>query len=510
MTLTRLFIPVIAAASLASCERHEPIATTGPEPAPAQAPAAAEMDPVKSVVRVNATQQHWSAGQPWEKDEPRRRRSLGAIVGPGQVLTTAEMAADATYLEFESTDGRKQAPAKVVAVDYEANLALLATEDEQTNFFDDLEPLEIASYPVRGDEIDILQVGDNGLPLVTHGTVQGVDVVSSFLPGQYFLTYQLKGSLQTAASSYSLPALRDGKFAGLLTSYDSDDQLSDILATEIVSRFLDDARDGTYQGFPSLGIQTASLEDPKFRDWLGLEGDAGGIYVSAVRKDGAAGKAGIEKGDVITSIDGHPIDQQGYFEHPQYGRLFWSHLIRGSKTDGEAVALELVRKGEKQTIEASLVRQEPADELIPIHIYGSPPHFLVKGGFIFQELTRPLLGAFGKDGESSAPLELLEPLENPEAFREEMDHVIFLSGVIPTPATLGYERMRNLIVSEVNGEPVRDMKSLGEAFDQVPSSGLHSIKFREEEFPIYLDEVTSTAVDEQLIQRGLTKLSRVE
>jgi allophanate hydrolase len=35
------------------------------------------------------------------------------------------MAADSTYIELESPDGRRLAPARVIAVDFEANLALL-------------------------------------------------------------------------------------------------------------------------------------------------------------------------------------------------------------------------------------------------------------------------------------------------------------------------------------------------------------------------------------------------
>ena len=41
-------------------------------------------------------------------------------------------------------------------------------------------------------------------------------------------------------------------------------------------------------------------------------GDGGGIYVAKLRKGGAAEKAGLEKGDVITVIDGYEIDRIAY------------------------------------------------------------------------------------------------------------------------------------------------------------------------------------------------------
>ncbi len=65
--------------------------------------------------------------------------------------------------------------------------------------------------------------------------------------------------------------------------------------------------------------------------------------------------------------------------------------------------------------------------------------------------------------------------------------MVFLSGVIATPATIGYERLRNLIVTSVNGQPV-DLQSLVAAFEQ-PTDNLHAIKFEEEECPVHLDEL---------------------
>lgn len=512
-TMSRSALLLIPFLVLAGCERPAPEPAS---PAPAAAEPAPEAEPefeaVRHVVRINTTSQSWSAGQPWEKESPRRRRSLGAIVNDFQILTTAEMAADATFLELESPDGRKLAPAKVDAVDFEANLALLSLSDPEADgdFFDDMEALEIAEPVARGSQLEIVQVEDNGEPLVTTGTVQGLDVVANFLPGQYFLTYEVKASMQSAASSYSLPALHDQRLAGLLTSYNSKDQICDILGTEILARFLEDAADGDYEGFASLGVSTSSTEDSGFRDWLRLPDETEGLYVSKVRPRSAAAKAGLQKGDVITSIDGYDIDRIGYFDHELYGRLFWSHLVRGSKSAGDELSISVMREGEPLELTGKLERREFRDELVPAYTFDQAPNFLVKGGLVFQELTRPLLEAFGDDWRSRAPLDLLDVLENPENYEESYDRVVFLAGVIATPATVGYEPLRNLIVTEVNGQPARDMKSLIEAFDQVPADGLHAIEFNEEDFTVYLDEVLATGVDQQLIQRGLTRLSRAE
>ncbi|MEP4079591.1 PDZ domain-containing protein [Haloferula sp.] len=505
-----ILLILLSAFALVSCEKQ----VSPKEPAPTETAEVIEAvaDPKLSVIRINSTRQKWNPGQPWEKQPSRKRRSLAAVVGTNQVITTAEMAADATMIELESIDGKKLAQGRVISIDYEANLALigLAESESESTFFEGLVPLEIAEPIGLGATVEAIQVEESGNLLVTRGPVQSIEVVANFLPGEYFLTYVVKASMQSAASSFSVPALHDGKLAGLLTSYNSKDQLCEITTTEILARFMADAADGDYQGFPSLGVFTTRTEDAGFRAWLKIPEDGGGIYVARVRKEAAAEKAGLKKGDVITVIDGYEIDRMGYFEHPVYGRTYWSHLVRGAKGAGERVTLGILRDGEELELTAELERRDRRNELVPGYLFGQAPNFLVKGGLIFQELTRPLLEAFGEEWKSRAPLNLLDVLENSEKYEERYDRVVFLAGVIATPATVGYEPLRNLIVTEVNGKQVRDMKSLIAAFDEVPSDGLHSIEFDEENFKVYLDEVVSTGVDSQLLQRGLTKLSRAE
>ena len=504
------FLPLLFA--LNACE-PPPSGNAGA--AQAQATELAETAPapdiIQSVVRINATQQTWNPGQPWEKNPPQQLSALAAIVGTQRVLTTAELVADSTYLEFESADGTQFAPAEVIAVDYEANLALLGPADETSGktLFDSTVPLEISAPLKIGDTLDILQIEDSGLTLLTSGSLRSIDVSPKFLPDHAFLTYLVKASMQTAASSYSLPVLKDGKLAGVLVGYDSKDQICDVTATDIIARFIAECADGDYRGFPSLGIGVARTEDPSFRQWLKLNDEQGGLYIQKVRKGGAAETAGIQRGDVLLAVDGQAINRRGYYEHPSYGSLTWGHLIRGERATGDAVKLSIIRDGAPLEITATLTREEENKRLVPAYTFGQAPKYLIKGGLLFQELSRPLLEAFGENWQSRAPLNFLDALENPEPYEGKVERIVFLSASIPTPATVGYERLRNLIVRQVNGKDVRDIKSLADAFSSNLGE-LHSIAFAEENFTVYLDEATSSAVDAQLVKSGITRLSRVD
>jgi hypothetical protein len=61
---------------------------------------------------------------------------------------------------------------------------------------------------VAGDTLEIWQVEDNGDSVVTDVKVLRADVSSYFIPGSTLLTYQVKGSLQYHANSFTLPVVK--------------------------------------------------------------------------------------------------------------------------------------------------------------------------------------------------------------------------------------------------------------------------------------------------------------
>jgi hypothetical protein len=423
------------------------------------------------------------------------------------------MVANATYLELESPDGSRTAQAEIVAVDYEANLALLTvkSDEERPGFFEGTRPLPLAEAPVIGGELSIFQVEDNGTTLLTAGILQSVDVSESFLAGQGFLTYMVKASMQSAASSFSLPVLRDGKLAGMLLSYDAKDQICDVAATDIVSHFLTATDTGEYKGVPNLGIGFAQTLDETFREFTGIADSEGGIFVREMAKDGSADKAGIKEGDVILSIAGQPIDSRGNYTHPAYGKLSFSHLVRGGAKVGDTIKLDIIRDKKPMTVEVQLTRKPATDYLIDPYMFDRGPKDLIFGGLIFQELTLPYLESWGEDWTTRAPFKLVHANANPHPLEEEgREKLVFLSNVLKTPSTLGYEGINSVIVTKVNGTFIKNIKDLAAAFTAVTADGLHTIEFDDYPKVIYVDDRASRLINQQLIQYGIGQLERLE
>ena len=297
-------------------------------------------------IRVNATLQEFSEGQPWDRKPSVQRRGLGALLPNKQILTTSEMVAKQVYLELESADGSETITAKVIAIDRDANLALLEPENkDEESFLDELKALELSPALKIGDKVETWQLENNGQTTVTKTNIYAVDVVTTHSGGKRFFSYLLKGSLQSASNSYTVPILSKGTLAGILTSYDSEDQISEVITSPIIEQFLEDASDEDYIGFPSLGVAATKMLDKTFRDWLGLEPEEGGLYLTRVAKNSAAGEADLQVGDVLLSLDGHDLDLKGYYDDSEYGKLSWTHLIRGSKEIGDSLSVKIKRDG---------------------------------------------------------------------------------------------------------------------------------------------------------------------
>jgi serine protease Do len=89
-------------------------------------------------------------------------------------------------------------------------------------------------------------------------------------------------------------------------------------------------------GSRRIGISTTELTK-QLADYFGVSGGQG-VLVTNVSEDGAAAKAGVKAGDVITAVDGEAVDSSGDISR-----------IINRKKDGD-VTLTIIRNKSQQTI----------------------------------------------------------------------------------------------------------------------------------------------------------------
>ena len=274
----------------------------------------------------------------------------------------------------------------------------------------------------------------------------------------------------------------------MLVRYNSRDQVSDILPATMVDRFLKDVATPPYEGLPSFGLRMSPSLDPQLRSFLKLDAENGGVLVTDVTPGFSAAVAGVQQGDVILEMNGHKIDARGSYEDPDYGLLGSGHLARGKALAGDTLKLLLLRQGQRLELNVTLLRKQPQDYLVDPYVFDRQPRYLILGGVLFQELTLPFLQLAGKEWRDRAAFRLVYAQANQDEYlKAGRKKLVFISGVLPAPCTLGYERLAGLIVNRVNGQEIADLAALAEAV-KAPLNGIHRIDVVDGPRTIYLDE----------------------
>ncbi len=452
----------------------------------------------RSMLQVNVTRQGFYPRRPWQLQNPQGVSAIGVVLAEGRVLVNAGLVADHRHIELEHIETGAKCQASVIAVDYEADLALLAGEDAA--FMGALQAMTLSSGALPGDRLDVLQVQPGGRVVASSATVTTVEL-SAYPYGYQFLTYRLSGSLQNRYGHLTLPVVRGRRLAGLLKRDDSQNQTLEVTPVELIAHFLKDAGDGRYDGFPLSGIHFVATQDPELRRFIGVPAEGGGVFVDKVVARSAAEKAGIRVGDVITAIDGHAIDNRGFYRDKRLGRIGIAHLIRCGYQVNDRPELTLIRQGRPMTVGLPLDYLPAADYLVPPYQHDRPLDYCVLGGLVFQELSAPYLMDFGGDWTLTAPIHLLYLQRNQfDLNRPAGDKIVILNSVLPTTATIGYETVNNVVVEQINGRRIGRLTDVPPALEH-PQNGFHQIRIDQQPFTIYLDAVALATVDAQVRQR---------
>lgn len=145
---------------------------------------------------------------------------------------------------------------------------------------------------------------------------------------------------------------RSGAYAGIGFAVPSN--LAQRVATELIKSGRVD------RGY--LGVQLQSL-GPNLKESLGLDADTQGALVAHVAQDGPAAAAGVEPGDIITSVNNHPIrdavDLSNSIGLMSPGTEVELDILRGKKS--HKIRLRLGKFPEQQTAQTEAPTSEEGD-----------------------------------------------------------------------------------------------------------------------------------------------------
>ena len=468
---------VLAVLAIAACASAPPraAAPTAPSPpapvaaAPATAPTAANGHLRSGIVSVRVTGQDWNWRAPWEKLAPWTRTVTGLVV-PGQRILVASTAfGNHLLVEAQKLGSDARSVARVELVDQEGPLALVAVDDAA--FWVGLEPLPLAERaPAEGD-VTILRWQRSGLLDSYPGTLRQVRSGRHGLSQTSLLTLEIGTSTDGLGESEVVVA--KGRVAGLVTGRAGDAYAA--LAAPVLAQFLAGAAKGDWRSFARAGLAWQDLTNPALREMLGLQPGETGVRLTRVAPHGSAGGL-LKPGDVVLEMGGVKLDPTGYYEHPLYGRMLFALLFSDGRQPGDTMPVKVLRDGKRLDLQLPLRAMRPEQDRVPPYLFGRGPDYVVAGGLVFEELTRPYLGAWG-DWARRAPPRLLVAIDRePDQAGPEPQRLVLLSSVLPDAANLGYQELRDLIVARVNGRPVASLADLRRALAE-PERGFQVVDF---------------------------------
>lgn len=422
--------------------------------APAVTPAA---EVRKSLVRITVTEQEPNYKVPWVPGRIGGGVGAGFVIDGERIMTNAHVVSNARFLTVEKDNDPKKYTARVEFIGHDCDLAVLKIVEP--GFFKKTVPLKFGGIPEIESTVTVYGYPIGGERMsVTNGIVSRIDFQTYTHSGvDSHLTIQTSAPINPGNSGG--PVLQEGKVIGVAFQGYSGDVAQNtgyMIPTPVVQRFLKDIEDGHYDKYMDLSVTTFNLQNPAMRRALGLEDNDQGVMVGNVASAGSS--AGILKaGDVLLSIDGHPIASDSFVELD--GERVQMAEVVERKFKGDDVKLHILR--DKKEMDATVKLDAPWPFSMQANSYDVKPRYVLFGGLLFQPLSHDFM-------EANSPDDLrlrfyYDCFITDEIYREHPE-IVVLSGILPDRINTYLGDFRNGIVDEVNGAKIKTLNDLADAF----------------------------------------------
>lgn len=460
----------------------------------------------KSMLSLLVTSQDYALLAPWQKNETSHDTGFAIYLGEGKFLGTASILSNATLVQFKTPNGEHSLSAKIDCIDYEADLALLSLQEgEPQEILKTLQPVQIGDAVSKGSKVTLISFNDQGSNMDSSGNVESANIGPD---GFTYLDVKLDRGL--TERELDLPVISDNKLISFTCYYDKNTQVARAINPEVLKTFVKRAGKD-YQKFSMIGLEIAPTVDSVFRKYLKLPESVGGSYISKVKINSPSEKAGLKKGDVITSIDQQSIDSRGYIQDSKLGPVMWNYRLRNVLAQGDKSTIEFYRDGKLKTTTLILNRSGHDDNIIPPSSNDSPPLYIVHGGYTFQELTEDYMNEVNARNDNRTPYEFLSAMERKDKLAKQgYRRLIVISQIIPTPASLGYERSGFCLIETANGKPVTDLETLAAIIDTPSPDGILTLKTNKAPYSIYIDQEQAKKINAYIQQRAIPVLRKLK
>jgi S1-C subfamily serine protease len=453
----------------------------------------------KATVKIYTVSNSPDYSNPWRMLEMSSGSGSGAIIEGNRILTCAHVVSDHTFIQVQRYGRVKRYNASVVSVSHEADLAILTVGDEE--FFSDIASLEIGVLPKSQQEVLVYGYPAGGDTLsTTQGIISRVEHQRYVHSSLYLLAGQIDAAINPGNSGG--PVIVDSKIVGVaMQGIDDLENAGYMVPPPVIKHFLKDLEDGKHDGIPDVGVLAQEMENPDIKSKFKMPQSRTGILIYNVLPKSPA-KGILENDDILLSINGHLIADDGTVEFRPMERTYYSYYIEILQM-GEVIDVEYLRQGEIHVASIKLNQRSEAFSLVPHEQYDCLPRYYIYGGIVFSPLTKNLMQSF-VDGDYVVPEDLL--VEYYSWPSEKRNEVVVVVQVLADDVNVGYHDNSYWIIKNVNG---KEIKNFNEFYNLVSGFNGTYMTFKDKEgFQIVIDHKKAQESHETILKNyHITKTS---
>jgi len=449
-----------------------------------------------SVVKIFTTSNRIDYYHPWQTQGSDLSVGSGTIIANNLILTNAHVVSDQTFIQVKKNSDSKAYKAQVVAIGHDCDLALLTVSDPE--FFKGTTPLELGGLPRLRDKVTVAGYPTGGGEIsITEGVVSRIEVTPYSESSRALLTVQIDAAINPGNSGG--PVLQDGKIIGVvMQALQSGQNIGYVIPVPIISHFSKDLEDSKYDGFPLLGIDFTTMDNPALRKFYRLDKYQGGILIENILPFSSAEKT-LKQGDVILKIDDTPIGEDGTFLFRDNERLAMGHLI-SNKQMGDNLKLEIIRDGKLQDFTVPLKDYSP---LIAYPNSLTRPPYYIFGGIVFTVLSSDLMQSWGERWWETVPIDFGYYLFGTGRLNiHEQKDIVVLLNVLSDEINTGYHTSKNMVIETVNGKKFKSFKEFVLLLDKIKKKEEYTIFETEENSHIILNNSHVDDINKEILKRN--------
>ncbi len=362
------------------------------------------------------------------------------VTADGYILTNNHLVGEAQDITVQLGDGRKLT-GKLIGADPETDVAVVRIAAENLPYVElaNSDSLEVGEWVIAiGNPFELSHTVTAGIVSAKGRNRLGVADYEDFI--------QTDAAINLGNSGGPLLNL-DGKAVGINTAiFGAEGNIGIGLAIPInMARDVYEqlkANGKVVRGY--LGVEIDDLESG-MGEFFDVPDGAGAIVLN-VLADSAAAKAGVKTDDVIVELEGQPVTGANGLMNRVAMRK------PGSKVD-----LVVLREGKRRTVTITLGTRPQQDQAEPV-VDAAKPHDVL--GLSVQTLTRDVADRRGYDGLAGVMVTDVEP----DSLADEY-------GLEP-----------EMLIVEVNREPVRNAKQYNQTLAKAKQRGKVLLRVRTEDW----------------------------